>query len=354
MTAPRASARARAAAAAADAADFHALMAATRAGTPAVGGGTLRHWRWRGVLVEYVEAHPETPKPGAPALLLVHGFGAFGEQWRGVTAAATAAGYSVYAPTLPGYGRSEKPPLAYGQDAWSSFVADFTETIVRRPAVAAGNSIGGYIVAAAAAAHPAAFVGVALLNPAGRVDGLASAAADAATTGGGVPVQPASAADPPPNRLVVEAVSRALFLYLKLSIGKTLKRLYPTNPDAADAWLASEIARAAADPGALAVFQSVFYMPRPQALDTLLARGYGGPVSILQGALDPLNDARGRAAALAAAVPGASVRLFDAGHCPHDEVPEEMAAALDEFAMACVGGGAAVERGTQEAVGAAA
>ena len=191
--------RARAAAAAADASDFHALMAATRAGAPAVGGGTLRHWRWRGVLVEYVEAHPETPKPGAPALLLIHGFGAFGEQWRGVTQAAVAAGYSVYAPTLPGYGRSEKPPLAYGQDAWSSFVADFAETIIRCPAVAAGNSIGGYIVAAAAAAHPAAFAGVALLNPAGRVDGLASAAADASTTGGGAPVQPASAAAPPPQ-----------------------------------------------------------------------------------------------------------------------------------------------------------
>ena len=31
----------------------------------------------------------------APALLLVHGFGAFGEQWRGQVKALTAAGYQV-------------------------------------------------------------------------------------------------------------------------------------------------------------------------------------------------------------------------------------------------------------------
>lgn len=38
-------------------------------------------------------AHP--PRPGAPAVLLVHGFGAFGEQWRGQVRALTRAGYQV-------------------------------------------------------------------------------------------------------------------------------------------------------------------------------------------------------------------------------------------------------------------
>ena len=32
----------------------------------------------------------------APAFLLVHGFGAFGEQWRGQVKALTAAGYQVH------------------------------------------------------------------------------------------------------------------------------------------------------------------------------------------------------------------------------------------------------------------
>lgn len=45
--------------------------------------------------MDYYTAECECPKPGAPALLLVHGFGAFGEQWRGQIKALTAAGYQV-------------------------------------------------------------------------------------------------------------------------------------------------------------------------------------------------------------------------------------------------------------------
>jgi pimeloyl-ACP methyl ester carboxylesterase len=62
------------------------------------------------------------PRPGAPALLLVHGFGAFGDQWRGNMAALAAAGYSVYAPTLPGFGRSEKAALTYSQECWRDYI----------------------------------------------------------------------------------------------------------------------------------------------------------------------------------------------------------------------------------------
>jgi pimeloyl-ACP methyl ester carboxylesterase len=61
-------------------------------------------------------------RPGAPALLLIHGFGAFGDQWRGNMAALAAAGYSVYAPTLPGFGRSEKAALTYSQECWRDYI----------------------------------------------------------------------------------------------------------------------------------------------------------------------------------------------------------------------------------------
>ncbi len=42
---------------------------------------------------------------GAPAILLVHGFGAFGEHYRRNVGPLAAAGFEVFAPTLPGYGR---------------------------------------------------------------------------------------------------------------------------------------------------------------------------------------------------------------------------------------------------------
>jgi pimeloyl-ACP methyl ester carboxylesterase len=50
--------------------------------------------------------------------VLVHGFGAFGDQWRFNLAPLAEAGYTVYAPTLPGFGRSEKAALQYSQNAW--------------------------------------------------------------------------------------------------------------------------------------------------------------------------------------------------------------------------------------------
>lgn len=48
------------------------------------------------------EPLPGTERPGAPAVLLVHGFGAFGDQWRDNVEALAQAGFRVFAPTLPG------------------------------------------------------------------------------------------------------------------------------------------------------------------------------------------------------------------------------------------------------------
>ena len=108
VSVPKASSRARAALAAAEASDFHRSLALSRAGRDARGGGELRHWRWRGVLTEYAFVQPKAGTPSRGNVLLIHGFGAFGEHYRGASAALARMGYTVYAPTLPGYGRSEK------------------------------------------------------------------------------------------------------------------------------------------------------------------------------------------------------------------------------------------------------
>lgn len=52
---------------------------------------------------------------------------------------------------------------------------------------------------------------------------------------------------------------------------------------------------------------------------------------MVQGVLDPLNDAKGRADLLAAECPGLRVWEINAGHCPHDEAPDAVNAALLEF-----------------------
>lgn len=46
-----------------------------------------------------------------------------------------------------------------------------------------------------------------------------------------------------------------------------------------------------------------------------------GPILIAQGALDPLNDARSRAASFAQIRSGIKTDLLELGHCPMDEDP---------------------------------
>lgn len=203
-----------------------------------------RHWRWDGVLTEYVCASGGGGDPAQrPAVLLVHGFGAFAEQWRGQVAALADAGLDVYAATFPGYGRSEKPPLRYGQDLWRDFLRDFILEVVGRPVVIAGNSIGGFISASLAADYPSLVHGIVLINSAGPI------VPDCAPPAGN------TAARRAPPTVVVDAVSWALFSFLERSITRQLARLYPTAPQRADSWLATEIFRAACDPGALGVFR---------------------------------------------------------------------------------------------------
>ena len=60
----------------------------------------------------------------------------------------------VYAPTIPGFGRSEKPALAYSQTLWLDFLREFVVEVVQQPVVVVGNSIGGFICASLAAKCP--------------------------------------------------------------------------------------------------------------------------------------------------------------------------------------------------------
>uniref|UniRef100_A0A383VQC0 Photolyase/cryptochrome alpha/beta domain-containing protein n=1 Tax=Tetradesmus obliquus TaxID=3088 RepID=A0A383VQC0_TETOB len=281
-------------------------------------------WRWRGALTDFCVVEPRNPKPGAPAIVLVHGFGAFGDQWRFNLGPLSEAGYRVFAPTLPGFGRSEKAALQYSQNAWRDFIRDFLVCVVGSPAVLAGNSIGGFIAASAAADYPSLVAGLALLNSAGPVT-PGYTAADAAAA--------AAATSPSPNPWLVRAGTAALMLYLRSSIAKQLKWLYPTNPDNADEWLEQEIYRAACDSRSADVFASVFYLPKPRPLNFLVNDLWKGPTAVIQGVLDPLNDAQARSDLLVQQCAPVGLRAWNiqAGHCPHDEQPELVNAVLLEF-----------------------
>ncbi|CAG9461763.1 unnamed protein product [Pedinophyceae sp. YPF-701] len=326
----------RAAISASDTWEFHRQMGLVAANSDATGpsGAPLRHWRWRGVLSDYVFVEGAGGKgAGRPAVLLVHGFGAFSEHWRRNTAELAARGYDVWACTLPGFGRSQKSPMLYTQYLWSDFVGDFAREVVGRPAVVAGNSIGGYISALAAARDPQQFAGLVLVNSAGVI------------RAGYEQERPVP---PSPNPLAVELGSRALFLYLQFGIKSTLQRVYPVQPQFADEWLAEEIERASRDPGALDVFKSSAWLPTPWPLNYCVDQ-FGGPTMVLQGVLDPLNDAGARANEIERMCPDVRVERLQAGHCPHDEVPETVNEKMDDFIRGIEAGGART-RATASAV----
>lgn len=84
------------------------------------------------------------------------------------------------------------------------------------------------------------------------------------------------------------------------------------------------------------VMRSGVYLAPQRPLPFLLNQLYRGPVLILQGVLDPLNKARDRADVLEKRIHGSRKVLLEAGHCPHDEVPELVNDAIDEFIISDV------------------
>ena len=86
--------------------------------------------------------YTEVGKKG-PAVLLVHGFGAFSGHYRDNISSIADHGNRVWAITLLGFGRSEKPNVSYSELLWAELLRDFIVDVIGEPAHLVGNSIGG-------------------------------------------------------------------------------------------------------------------------------------------------------------------------------------------------------------------
>lgn len=301
-----------------DAADFHRNLA--QAGNPlsSTNGSSeqcsTQFWDWQGLAVEFTVSYPDTINDNTPAILLVHGFGASSFHWRRNMEDLRAAGNLVYCVTLPGFGKSQKPCLKYSQNVWRNCIKDFILTVIKKPVTIAGNSIGGYCAASVAGFHKEVINGVVLLNSAGPiVPDFTPDKEDMSKENGNLP-----------PKFAIDIFSNLLLFYLEKSARSTLKKLYPTNPENADEELVMDLLRAGGDPNASTVLKSVAFLPKAIPLNYLLREMYGGPILVVQGCLDPLNDAKGRAAQIEEICPDALVKLLSAGHCPHDEAPKDV------------------------------
>ena len=281
----------------------------------------VQPWTHLGHPVHALQAGPERPE--GPAVLLVHGFGASTDHWRH-NIPVLAERHEVHALDLLGFGRSAKPTgLNYGGGLWRDQLAAYVDERIGRPTVLVGNSLGGFASLAAGAALGERAAGVVLLNAAGPFSDE-----QAPTKGWGAiarqTIGTALLKSPVLQRLLFENLRRPA------TIRRTLNQVYldRTNVDEA---LVEAIRRPSLDPGAFGVFQTVFDIPRGQPLDELFAE-LVCPLLLLWGIRDPWINAAGRRAAFQRHAPAATSEVvLEAGHCPHDEVPDQVNRALLEW-----------------------
>ena len=282
-------------------------------------------WRFAGHPVHAVHQAPTHPE--GPAILLVHGFGASTDHWRH-NLPVLARSHEVHAIDLLGFGRSAKPEgLPYGGALWRDQLVAYVRQRIGRPTVLVGNSLGGYAALAAGAAlshagsaGPPLAAGVVLLNAAGPFS-----EEQAPPSGWGAiarrTVGRAIFTSPLVQRLLFENLRRPA------TVRRTLQRVYVDQTNVDDD-LVDAILRPSRDPGAFGVFRTVFDIPRGEPLDALFAQ-LDAPLLLLWGLRDPWINAEGRRASFSRHAPSRTTEvLLDAGHCPHDEVPQQVNSAL--------------------------
>ncbi len=271
-------------------------------------------WHFRDHAVHAVQAGA----PGAgTALLLVHGFGASTDHWRH-NIPVLARSHEVHALDLLGFGRSAKPAgLPYGGALWRDQLCAYVAERIGRPTVLVGNSLGGYAALAAGAALGGGCAGVVLLNAAGPfreeqqppVEGWG--AITRRTVGGALLRSPVL------QRLLFENLRR------RSTIRRTLEQVYVDRRNVDDE-LVEAIRRPSLDPGAFGVFRTVFDIPSGEPLDGLFEQ-LQAPLLLLWGRRDPWIDAENRMRRFRDKVPpGTHDVVLEAGHCPHDEVPDQV------------------------------
>jgi len=195
--------------------------------------------------------------------------------------------------------------------------------------VLAGNSLGGYSSLCVAAQRPDAALGLVLLNSAG-------------------PFTDTKVPQKNPFQKFFNDLTRSVFLQPWASfllfqyarqrsvIRKTLSQVYLDQSAVTDQ-LVEEIYRPSCDVGADKVFASVFKSPQGDNIDVLLQQ-LTCPLLLLWGEADPWMNAKERAAKFRQYYPQLTEHYLKAGHCPHDEVPEQVNAILRDWVLAIASG----------------
>jgi pimeloyl-ACP methyl ester carboxylesterase len=288
-------------------------------------------WKWKGEHdINYIELGDKSK----PALVLIHGFGASSFHFR-YNLPVLARDFHVFAFCKLGFGLSDKPIVDYSAEIWRDQAAAFLEEIVQKPAVLAGNSLGGFtsLYTAATDGSKPLVRGVILLNSAGRFRDTISEEEtknDEEESENGILKTL--------QTMLQRAVISASFIITKqpARIQQILRQVYPINADNVDATLVESIRFPSLDPNAAEVFFRVITKngngPAKVYNDDLL-ENLDCPLLLCWGEYDPwIRPAA--ADKIQALKPSCTRVSIEAGHCPHDESPEAVNNAIRDFMLA--------------------
>ena len=272
--------------------------------------------------------------PTAPiAVVLIHGFGANTNHWR-FNQPVLGELAPTYAIDLLGFGRSEQPrarlkqespddlAVHYGFDLWGQQVADFCREVIDKPVMLVGNSIGGVVaLRAAQLLGPDRCQRVVLIDCAQRLMDDKQLATQPAWMAWIRPLLKAMVSQ--------RWLSTALFRNAARPslIRSVLKQAYPSGANIDDE-LVNLLFQPTQRDGAAEAFRG-FINLFDDYLAPQLMEGLTVPVDLIWGEQDPwepIAEAR-RWAKTLSCIRSLEV-IPDAGHCPHDETPEPVNAAI--------------------------
>lgn len=279
--------------------------------------GNQRDWVWRGWQTRYsfMSATKQLALSDRPPIIFIHGFGASIEHWRH-NLPAIAEQHRVYALDLLGFGGSRKADTEYSADLWTEQVHDFWQTFIGVPVVLVGNSIGSLVCLNAAAKYPEMAAGLVMLSlpdVSVREDMLPAVARPIVTTIENIFASP----------LLIKSI---LKLVRRPSIIRRWAGVAYPNKTAVTEELVAILSRPAYDQGS---GQTLFRLSRSvrkasfaQSVRKLLPQ-VSIPMLLIWGLQDKMIPP-GQAKAIAVLNPLIKlIELPNAGHCPHDEYPEQ-------------------------------
>ena len=276
-------------------------------------------------------------EPTAPiAVLLIHGFGANTNHWR-FNQPVLAELVPTYAIDLLGFGRSDQPrarlkqeppdatAVHYGFDLWGQQVADFCREVIDKPVVLVGNSIGGVVALRAAQLLGSdACKRVVLIDCAQRLMDDKQLATQPAWMGWIRPLLKTMVSQ--------HWLSTALFRNAARPgvIRNVLKQAYPSGKNIDDA-LVDLLYQPTKRDGATEAFRGFINLfddyLAPQLMENLNV-----PVDLIWGEKDPWEPiAEAEKWRLTIPCIESMNIILEAGHCAHDEAPNEVNSVLTKL-----------------------